>query len=100
MAPVRPLSIPTPYQDSAECGRLIRRDVSPADIRLARGEDREALRAFFERLSPESRWRRFFSLTLPSADLLEFLCDSSDPRRGLTFLVTRLHDGDPRIVAA
>src|SRR5262249_46069873 len=98
MAHVHPVYIPTPYQHSAERGRLILKDGSTAEVRIARCEDREVLREFFERMSPESRRRRFFSLAVPSADLIESLCDSSDPSRALTFLVTRWHDGRPRVI--
>jgi hypothetical protein len=47
-------------QEPAESDLLVLRDGSAAQVRLARPEDREALRAFFERLSPSSRWHRFF----------------------------------------
>jgi hypothetical protein len=36
--PVRPRYLPLPYQDAAECGRLILRDGSTAQIRPARPE--------------------------------------------------------------
>ena len=42
-------------------GRLILRDGSTATIRPSKQEDRDALRAFFAHLSPESRRMRFFS---------------------------------------
>src|SRR6266851_9754624 len=61
MAHVRPLFLPTPYQDSAEAGRLILRDGTTAHVRIARGEDKEKLFAFFQGLTQEARWRRFFS---------------------------------------
>jgi hypothetical protein len=54
-----------PYQDSVASGRLILRDGSTAIVRVAQPEDRDALCAFFERLSSESRQRRFFSLSIP-----------------------------------
>jgi hypothetical protein len=59
--PVRPRYLPPPYQDAAESGRLILRDGTTAQIHPARPDDYEAVRAFFDRLSPESRRRRFFS---------------------------------------
>src|SRR5262245_34096989 len=97
--PVHPRYVPPPYQDAADSGRLILRDGTTAEVRLARPEDREALRAFFERLSPESRRRRFFSASLPRPELLATLCDDSDPRSALTLLVTRTQDGESRLVA-
>jgi acetyl coenzyme A synthetase (ADP forming)-like protein len=97
---VQPLYVPAPYQDSAAQGRLILRDGTTATIRPAQCEDRQVLGAFFARLSPESRRRRFFSLAVPSAQLLDTLCDSSNPKAALTLIATRLQEGAPRIVAA
>ena len=96
--PVRPRFVPTPYQDTAESGRLILRDGSTAFVRIARPEDREALHAFFEHLSLEARRRRFFSASPPHPELIASLCDSSDPHSVLTLLVTRTRQGEPRIV--
>jgi hypothetical protein len=81
MARARPVYVPPPYQDAVEAGRLILRDDSTASLRLAQLEDREALQAFFEPLSPESRQTRFFSLAMPRRAWLEALCDPSNPRR-------------------
>lgn len=52
------------------------RDGTPVVLRLLRPEDKELLRIGFERLSPESRYARFFSpkQTL-SDDELHYLCD-------------------------
>jgi acetyl coenzyme A synthetase (ADP forming)-like protein len=94
------LYIPTPYQDAVESGRLILRDGSTASVRVAGRDDRQALLAFFEKLSPESRYRRFFSVALPRPELLETLCDSSEPGKALTLVVLRTIDGAPRVVAA
>jgi acetyl coenzyme A synthetase (ADP forming)-like protein len=96
---VRPRFVPPPFQDAAEQGRLILRDGSTATIRLARPEDAESLRVFFDGLSPESRRRRFFSAAPPVPELIASLSDSSDPRSALTLLVIRTLEGAPRIVA-
>jgi acetyl coenzyme A synthetase (ADP forming)-like protein len=96
---VRPRYLPPPYQDAAESGRLILRDGTTAQIRLAKREDVDSLRAFFERLTPESRRRRFFSASIPHPDLLASLCDNSNPRSVLTLVVLRSHEGESRIVA-
>jgi acetyl coenzyme A synthetase (ADP forming)-like protein len=96
---IHPRFIPPPYQDAAESGRLILRDGSTADLRLARPADADALRDFFARLSPESRRRRFFSLALPRPELIDSLCDCSNPRTCLTLLVTRTHQAGTRIIA-
>lgn len=96
MVTARPLYVPTPYQDAAESGRLILRDGSSATIRLAGPEDRAALREFFARLSPESRRRRFFSVSLPSDELIDSLCDR---RLGMTLIVMRMLHGAEAIIA-
>jgi len=97
--PVRPRYLPPPYQDAAECGRLILRDGTTAQIRPARLEDCDALRVFFERLSPESRRRRFFSASTPRSELLTTLCDDSNPKSAFTLMVIRTEEGAPCIVA-
>jgi acetyl coenzyme A synthetase (ADP forming)-like protein len=97
--PVRPRYLPPPYQDAADAGRLILRDGTTAHIRLSQPADAEAMRSFFERLSPESRRRRFFSVSGPRPELVATLCDNSDPRSALTLLVTRVQEGEVRIVA-
>jgi acetyl coenzyme A synthetase (ADP forming)-like protein len=99
MANVRPLYVPLPYQDAADSGRLILRDGSTAMLRPARCPDSPALRAFFQHLPVESRWRRFFSLALPSHELIDSLCDSSDPEKALTLLVLRTLGEQEQIVA-
>jgi acetyl coenzyme A synthetase (ADP forming)-like protein len=99
-AHVRPRYVPPPYQDSAEAGRLILRDGSTAQVRLTRLEDRDALQTFFERLSAESRRKRFFSAAPPRPELTATLCDSSDPSAGLTLVALRTVEEESRIIAA
>jgi acetyl coenzyme A synthetase (ADP forming)-like protein len=99
MAHVRPLYVPAPYQDAAEAGRLILRDGATAQVRLARIADQEKLLAFFHRLSPETRWRRFFSMGTPPGAFIATLCDSSRPSNTLTLVVTRFWKGDENIIA-
>jgi acetyl coenzyme A synthetase (ADP forming)-like protein len=97
--PVRPRYVPLPYQDAPEAGRIILRDGTAAHVRLAQSEDYDALRLFFERLSPESRRRRFFSVSLPPPELLRTFCDNSNPRQAMTLLVTRIRAQEVHIVA-
>src|SRR5262249_29214258 len=59
----------------------------------------EMLHAFFDQLSPTSRWRRFFSMSVPSAKLIGDLCDSSNPHVKLTLIVTRTREGADHIIA-
>src|SRR5262249_45714487 len=47
----------------------------------------------------ESRRRRFFSLSTPQPDLIARLCDNSNPRAGLTLVVTRGEVEERRIIA-
>src|SRR5690349_5381102 len=82
-----------------ESGHLVLPDGTTAQVRQARPEDAAALRVFFERLSPESRRRRFFSAFLPRPDLLASLCDNGDPRAGLTLLVIRSQERKSQIIA-
>lgn len=99
MAQVRPLYVPPPYQDSAEAGRLILRDGTTATIRPAQPPDRDLLQAFFNRLSADSRWRRFFSAADPGMKVVDSLCDSSAPRSKLTLIVLRTIQGAARVIA-
>jgi acetyl coenzyme A synthetase (ADP forming)-like protein len=91
--------VPPPYQDSAESGRLILRDGTTAQIRPVQPADLPELQAFFERLSPESRRHRFFSVVVPSVEWIASNCDSSEPQSALTLVVTRTQEGTPHIVA-
>ncbi len=97
--PMRALFLPPTYQDSAESGRLILREGSPAFIRLSEPKDLDALRDFFHQLSPESKRRRFFSRADPAEALLARLCDSTNPRSQLTLVVSRTVGGASRIIA-
>lgn len=83
-----------------DSGRLILRDGSTATIRVATPADREKLRSFFAEVSPETLQRRFHSVSPPSDRLIDAFCDSSDPAKGLTLVVTRAHDSIEQIVAA
>ncbi|MCS6852973.1 MAG: GNAT family N-acetyltransferase [Gemmataceae bacterium] len=96
---MQPRFVPPPYQDRLESGRLILRDGTTAELRLAQPADQGAVAEFFARLSPESRRRRFFSAAPPSAEQIAQLCDSSNPRSAVTFLVFRSDNGSPRVVA-
>jgi acetyl coenzyme A synthetase (ADP forming)-like protein len=96
---VHPRYVPPPYQEAAESGHLILRDGTIAQIRLARPEDRDALRTFFGHLSPESRRRRFFAMVTPGPELIASLSDNSNPRRALTFVVSRTSETGFAIIA-
>jgi acetyl coenzyme A synthetase (ADP forming)-like protein len=97
--PVKPLYLPPPPQERAESGRLILRDGTAAQLRVASPTDRAALGELFARLSPESRHRRFLSVAVPSDKTVADLCDSSDPRNVLTLVVSRTVGGQERLIA-
>lgn len=98
--PVHPRFLPPPFGDSAECGCVILRDGRAAVVSIAQPEDREALRDFFERLSPESRRRRFSSIAPPDPGLIALFCNGSDPRSALTLVVRSSGKDGPSIIAA
>ncbi len=85
--------------DTSDLDFLTLRDGSTAQVHVAGPADCEDLTSFFEKLSPESRWRRFFSLGLPRPDLIASLCDCSKPRSGLTLVATRVQGGEQQVLA-
>ncbi len=99
MKTIKPLFLPALYQDSAAQGRMILRDGSTATIRVSKPDDAEALAKFFQHLSPESRRQRFFSESKPGMNMISALSDSSNPRKQVTMLVSRVADGADRIIA-
>jgi len=58
------------------------------------------MQEFVDRMSPESRRHRFFSESAPCGDFITAACDSSKPHAQFTLVVTRLWQGDLRIIAA
>jgi succinyl-CoA synthetase alpha subunit/N-acetylglutamate synthase-like GNAT family acetyltransferase len=86
---MRTLFLPPAFQDSAESGRLILRDGSTAQIRPSEPSDRDALREFFQQLSTQSKKHRFFSSADPPEALIDQQCDSSDPTKRFTLIVSR-----------
>lgn len=100
MRTVRPLYIPPLEADHTEFGSLIMRDGSTAAIRPAEPTDATLLQQFVSRLSPESRRHRFFSESLPPVEAVASLCHSSDPCSQFTLIVTRMWEGQQRIIAA
>ena len=75
------------------------RDGSTATLRLSRAEDKNEMVAFFHRITPESRWDRFFSIAETDEKLIQSLCDSTNPRLQLTLVTTRIQTGKERIIA-
>lgn len=98
-SPVDPCFVPSPSSQSAERGRIILRDGSAAVVSIARPGDRDALRDFFEHLSPESRQRRFSSIAPLDPGLIASFCDDFNPRSALTLVVRRSGKDGPGIIA-
>jgi uncharacterized protein (TIGR02996 family) len=98
-AAVPSCSAPPGYRDTADSGLLSLPDGATVQVCLAGPEHQEALGDFFGRLSPESRLRRFFTLSPPPREVIDSLCDCSDPRSGLTLVATRTEGGELRIIA-
>jgi len=78
-----------PGLEDIESQRVVLRDGSVASIRPTTAEDAPALAEFFARLSPVSRYQRFFSAAEPPARLIARLSDSSDPSKTLTLVAER-----------
>ncbi len=91
---------PRPESDSLESAPVILRDGTTASLRHTRAADLAMMQDFVDRLSPASRRHRFFSETAPPADTIAALCDSTNPSKQLTVVVTRTTAGQPRIIAA
>jgi len=87
-----------PSADGPE-SRVILRDGTVATVRMTTPADLAALRRFFHDLSPESHWRRFFTLADPRDPLLECFCDSANPALQASLVVLRQVDGELRPVA-
>jgi len=100
MKQIRPFYQPPLSTDNQDSGQVILRDGTTASLRFTRAEDRTMMQEFIDRLSLASRRHRFFSETAPPADAIASLCDSSNPSKQLTVVVTRSIAGQPRIIAA
>lgn len=100
MKQIHPLYTPSWKADHADSGSLILRDGTTATIRLSEPSDTALMQQFVDRLSPESKRRRFFSEGRPPADFIAGLCDSSVPRSQLTLIVMRSWEDALHIIAA
>lgn len=100
MKQIRPLFQLPAALGSLDAGPVILRDGTTASLRPARVEDHALMQGFIDRLSPASRRHRFFSETAPSVDTIASLCDSSNPSKQLTLIITRTIAAQLRIIAA
>jgi acetyl coenzyme A synthetase (ADP forming)-like protein len=86
--------VTTDLHKGPAANRLVLRDGSVATVRPATPEDREAVRRFYRDQSPESRRRRFMLSGEPPQNVIDRLCDSSDPTDAMTLVALRqLPDG-------
>lgn len=100
MQRIRPLHMPLLHDEDPDSGRAILSDGTTALLRVAQPNDVEELQRFVDRLSPAAKRHRFFSESAPSRDVIRSLCDGSDPRRNLTVIALRRHEGALRVIAA
>jgi acetate---CoA ligase (ADP-forming) len=96
---IHPRFIPPPFQHSVECRRITLRDGATATIRPVRPTDSPDLERFFRELSPESRYRRFLSATVPDSNFIARVVEGRQPESAFTLVVVSTVRGAPRIVA-
>jgi acyl-CoA synthetase (NDP forming)/RimJ/RimL family protein N-acetyltransferase len=78
--------------------RLVLRDGSTAGVRPASPADHDAMRRFFDELSPQARRLRFLGAATASDELVTQLCNNSDPQKALTLIACRIGDAAPHII--
>jgi acetyl coenzyme A synthetase (ADP forming)-like protein len=96
---MRPVAPSLPAVDFAVADRIVLRDGSVAAVRAATKTDLNALRQFFHDLSPQSRYRRFFTAGDAPEAVLETLADSTNPAKTFTLVVERTVGGRAQIIA-
>jgi GNAT superfamily N-acetyltransferase len=85
----------TRHFDDGYVERAALRDGTPVVLRLVTAEDREILRRGFERLSPQSRYARFFELKQRlSDDELRYLTDVDQETHVAIGAIYEAGDGD------
>jgi acetate---CoA ligase (ADP-forming) len=75
------------------------RDGATVQVRVANPSDAPLLRVFFQKLSPDSRRRRFLCASLPDDETLARLCQNADPHSSLSLLAVRETAGSSEVVA-
>ena len=98
--PSHEIGPPAPATEDLDVPRLILRDGSSANVRLAIPADRDELRRFFRDLSPDSRRQRFMAAGQPPEAVVDQFCAPPNPLRELTLLAFRHVEGQDHIVAA
>lgn len=96
---MRAISPSSPAADDPKPQRLVLRDGTVTAVRAAIPADCGRVARLFHDLSPESHYKRFFSVTDPSKDLIRRFCDTADPAGTATLIATREGDDGERIVA-
>ncbi len=90
--------LPYAFLVSGEVDRVLLRDGSSAQIRIARPDDLLLMEDFFSRLSIESRRHRFGTAGAPRKDFARDFCDDSDPSKRLTLIAVRRPGGTEKIL--
>ena len=83
---------------SPPTSRLVLRDGRTAGVRPSTPGDSDAMRRFFDRLSPSSRRLRFLGSARASEVLLTQLCDNHEPQKALTLIVCRRAENGTQII--
>ena len=82
-------------QQGGAANRLVLRDGSVATVRPSTPDDREAVRRFYHDQSAESRRRRFMLSGEAPQNVVDRLCDTSNPADTMTLVALRqLPDGE------
>ncbi|MCC7415539.1 MAG: GNAT family N-acetyltransferase [Acidobacteria bacterium] len=96
---MRTIDRPAPAADDLRPSRLVLRDGTVVAVRAAGVGDADEVARFFQALSPESRYRRFLSVSLPPAALIRRFCETTDPAHSSTLIASRGSGSSERIVA-
>ena len=78
--------------------RLVLRDGSTAGVRLSSPSDHDAMRRFFDELSPQARRLRFLAPRTHPKSSSRASAITRDPQKALTLIVCRLGDGGTHII--
>jgi acetyl coenzyme A synthetase (ADP forming)-like protein len=97
--PVESCLVPALARDGAAPDFFTLRDGPTVQVHPAGPKDCKGLEDFFKRLSPESRWRRFFSASPPSPEFIAALCNGGGPSQQVTLVATHTEGGEPHIIA-
>jgi len=81
--------LPTPYQEQPGMGPVTLRDGTRALVQISTPEDLEAVKIFYQNLSPAARESRFMGGQIPNDKELKAALNSSDRSDQCSLIVTR-----------